>query len=142
MRTVLVPFDGSEAATRALQYAIDFVKEYGRLNIHILNVQDEPVVYGDYLTATLLDSLRGAATRAAEESLKSAQELLQSAGLDYKAHVALGGVAEQVLRVVQEQGCDTVIMGTRGKGAIGNLLLGSVATRVVHAVDVPVMLVK
>jgi nucleotide-binding universal stress UspA family protein len=142
MRTVLIPFDGSEAATRALQYAIDFVREYGRLNIHILNVQDEPVVYGDYLTATLLESLRGAATRAAEETLKSAEVLLKKAELDYTPHVALGGVAEQVARLVEAQGCDTVIMGTRGKGAIGNLLLGSVATRVVHAVAVPVLLVK
>ena len=33
-------------------------------------------------------------------------------------------------------------MGTRGMGAMGNLILGSVATKVIHLVDVPVTLVK
>ena len=52
MRKVLIPFDGSAASRRALQYAIDFAKDYGRLEIHLLNVQEEPVVYGDYLPAS------------------------------------------------------------------------------------------
>ena len=55
---------------------------------------------------------------------------------------ALGAVAEQVALAVDRLGCDTVIMGTRGKSAIGNLLMGSAATRVVHLVNVPVLLVK
>lgn len=142
MRSVLIPFDGSDSARRALQYAIDFVREYGRLSIHLLNVQDEPVVYGDYLTASLLDSLRKAAQRAADEVLAEASSVLDAAGLEYTAHTALGGVAEQVSRAVEAQGCDTVIMGTRGLGAVSNLLMGSVATRVVHQVKVPVLLVK
>ncbi len=142
MRRVLIPFDGSESARRALQYAIDFFREYGRLTVHLLNVQDEPVVYGDYLTASLLDSLGKAALRAADEVLAQAREPLEAAGLEYQAHTALGGVAEQVAHAVEAHSCDTVIMGTRGLGAVSNLLMGSVATRVVHQVKVPVLLVK
>jgi nucleotide-binding universal stress UspA family protein len=33
-------------------------------------------------------------------------------------------------------------MGTRGMGAVPNLLLGSVASKVVHLVDIPVTLIK
>jgi nucleotide-binding universal stress UspA family protein len=142
MRTVLIPFDGSESSKRALQYAIDFASEYGRLSIHLLNVQDPPVVYGDYLTASLLESLGQAALRAADEALIGAREMLDRASLSYTAHTVLGGVAEQVVKAVEHNRCDTVIMGTRGMGAISNLLMGSTATRVVHAVAVPVLLVK
>jgi len=138
MRSVLIPFDGSESARRAIKYAIDFAKEYGRLNIHVLNVQEEPVVYGDYLTA----SLRSAALRAAEEMLIKAREQFDAVNVPFEAHIALGGVAEEVAKAVAAHGCDTVIMGTRGMGAMSNLLMGSVATRVVHAVPVPVLLVK
>jgi nucleotide-binding universal stress UspA family protein len=142
MRTVLVPYDGSDSAKRALQYAIDFAREYGRLKVHLLNVQDEPVVYGDYLTASLLESLRTAALRAADEILAEARTSLVAAGLQAESHTALGAVAEQVALAIDRLGCDTVIMGTRGKSAIGNLLMGSAATRVVHLVNVPVLLVK
>ncbi len=142
MRSVLIPFDGSDGAKRALQYAIDFVREYGRLSIHLINVQDEPVVYGDYLTASLLDSLRKAALRAAGEVLDGGLQMLAAAGIEGQGHSALGGVAEQVARAVDTHGCDTVIMGTRGMGAVSNLLMGSVATRVVHLSKVPVLLVK
>ena len=51
-------------------------------------------------------------------------------------------VAEQVAALVQQQGCDTVVMGTRGLGSFTGMLLGSVATRVIHEVSVPVLLVK
>ena len=42
----------------------------------------------------------------------------------------------------EELGCDEIIMGTRGMGAIGNLVMGSVATKVVHLAGIPVTLVK
>jgi nucleotide-binding universal stress UspA family protein len=37
---------------------------------------------------------------------------------------------------------DQIIMGTRGAGAVANMLMGSVASKVLHLVDVPVLLVK
>jgi nucleotide-binding universal stress UspA family protein len=47
-----------------------------------------------------------------------------------------------IARFARERGCDQILMGTRGLGAIGSLLLGSVATKVIHLADVPVLLVK
>ena len=139
MRKVLIPFDGSAASRRALQYAIDFAKDYGRLEIHLLNVQEEPVVYGDYLTASLLESLRQAALRAAAHALEPALEVLTQAELPFEPHTTLGPVAE---RVAERNGCDTIIMGTRGLTGVGSVLMGSVATKVVHTAPVPVLLVK
>src|SRR5690606_25517353 len=135
-------YDGSESAERALNYAIEFAREYGRLNIHLLNVQDEPVVYGDYLTASLLESLREAALRAANAVLQPARARLEAAQLPHHAHVALGAAADQIAEAADAHGCDTGIMATRGKTGLSNLLLGSSGTRVVHLVEVPVLLVK
>lgn len=44
--------------------------------------------------------------------------------------------------MAKSEGVDVIVMGTRGMGALGNLALGSTATKVVHLADVPVTLVK
>jgi nucleotide-binding universal stress UspA family protein len=53
-----------------------------------------------------------------------------------------GEVAQSIAQMVESQAMDEVVMGTRGTGTFGALLLGSVAYRVVHLVHVPVTLVK
>ncbi len=53
-----------------------------------------------------------------------------------------GQVAKTVVEVAREQGVDQIVMGTRGLGGIQGLLLGSVATQVIHLADVPVTLIK
>ena len=68
--------------------------------------------------------------------------VLQLAGLRYTAESLFGPVAETLVRRADELGCTGIVMGTRGMGAVGNLLLGSVATKVVHLTRLPVTLVK
>ncbi|TFZ32848.1 universal stress protein, partial [Pseudomonas syringae] len=51
-------------------------------------------------------------------------------------------VAEQAEASVQRLGCDAVVMGPRGLGNCGGLLLGSVATRLIHEASGPVTLIK
>jgi nucleotide-binding universal stress UspA family protein len=44
--------------------------------------------------------------------------------------------------VAKEHGCAQIVMGTRGLGTVSGMLLGSVATKVIHLADVPVVLLK
>ena len=50
--------------------------------------------------------------------------------------------ATEIVRVAKLEGVDPIMMGTRGMGALGKLLLGSTANKVVHLAEVPVTLVK
>ena len=143
MRKVLVAFDGSEHSKRALQYVIDFIHDGVRpLEVHALNAQHEPALYGGYLTASMIEEFKGSSLVKAHSVLEEAAAKLQAAGIAYELHAVLGNVAEQVNEAVKRLGCDTVVMGTRGLGSFGGLLLGSVANRVIHEVSVPVVLVK
>ena len=143
MRKVLVAFDGSDNARRALQYVIDMAQDNPRpLEVHVVNVQHEPVIYGEYVTATMLDELNEGLLAKSHGLLEEAASSLRSAGITHETHALLGNVAEQVNETVKRLGCDTVVMGTRGLGSFSGLLLGSVANRVVHEVSVPVLLVK
>lgn len=140
MRKILLAFDGSENSKRALQYVIDL--EARPTEVHVLNVQHEPVIYGEYVTADMLQSLSNSLLSKARSVLAEAADALSAAGIEHQIHPMLGNVAEQVDSAVKRLGCDTVVMGTRGLGSFGGLMLGSVATRVIHEVSVPVLLVK
>ena len=142
MQNVLVPFDGSASAKRAVQYLVNFSRDYPGIQVHLLNVQREPNLYGNYVPATMLDDLRkGALTHAQQVTAEGAQ-LPEAASINYEVHAVVGDVVTEVVAAVKRLGCTTVVMGTRGMGSLGNLEMGSVATRVVHDVPVPVMLVK
>ena len=76
-----------------------------------------------------------------------ARSRLDGQDIVYTSHVEVGDVAQTIARYARELHCDQVIMGTRGLGsggvaAISGLLLGSIATKVLHLVEVPVTLVK
>ncbi|MCS3467315.1 nucleotide-binding universal stress UspA family protein [Pseudomonas sp. JUb42] len=143
MRKVLIAYDGSEASKRALQYVIDFTGCLARpLEVHVVNVQNGPVIYGDYITGNLIEQINDGLLATAQRALDEAGALLKAANVSYELHPAIGNVPEQIESAIRQLSCDTVVMGTRGLGSIGGLLLGSVANRVIHDVSVPVVLIK
>ena len=142
MQNVLVPFDGSDSAKRAVQYLVEASKAYPNILVHVLNVQREANLYGNYVPASMLEDLRQGALKHAEAVNAEAVQMLQAASVRYEAHHVVGEVVSEVVAAVKKYDCDTVVMGTRGMGSLGNLVMGSVATRVVHDVKVPVLLVK
>jgi nucleotide-binding universal stress UspA family protein len=86
-----------------------------------------------------------AAQHHQEEGLKAlagARKLLDDAGLKYEFHISVGEAADVIAHFVKDKKVDEVVMSTRGASAVANMLLGSVATKVLHQVEVPVLLVK
>ncbi|MDX1298043.1 MAG: universal stress protein [Pseudomonas sp.] len=143
MRNVLIAFDGSDSSKRALQYVIDFAQTHNAtLEVHLINVQHEATIYGVYVNDEMNTNIRQSQLDKASEVLEWPLEQLKAAGINGTTHVALGNIAGQVSAATKQLQCDTVVMGTRGLGTFTGLLLGSVATRVIHEVQVPVLLVK
>jgi nucleotide-binding universal stress UspA family protein len=77
-----------------------------------------------------------------EERLAAAKKKLDGAGVKYQSQVLVGPVAETLVKHAKTSGCDLIYIGTRGMTALGNALLGSTATKVLHISDLPVLLVK
>ncbi|HET6845955.1 MAG TPA: universal stress protein [Anaerolineales bacterium] len=142
MLNVLVPIDGSENALRALRHVISptsICREPGQ--IHLLNVQ-APVASGVVRLFLSREDLSGYYEEEAEHALAPAREELEKAGVSFQVEVRIGEVAENIARYAREQRCSLIAMGTRGMGSVANLLLGSVATKVIGLSEIPVLLVK
>lgn len=138
-QTILVPFDASANAKRALQYAIDAAGRTGD-EIHILNVQTP--VSGDIAGFVGGASIKQYHHDAGDKVLAPAKRLLEKAGIEFHAHIGVGQPGPVIEEFADQLKCTHVIMGTRGHGAALGLLLGSVATHVVAHVKAPVTLIK
>jgi nucleotide-binding universal stress UspA family protein len=74
--------------------------------------------------------------------LASAKKKLGAAGIQYQAHILVGQVAESIVQHASKTRCDQIFIGTHGRTAAGNMLLGSTATKVLHISKTPVLLVR
>jgi nucleotide-binding universal stress UspA family protein len=77
-----------------------------------------------------------------EACLAAARDRLQSAGIPCKSRILIGRPAETIAAHALRYGCDLICIGTHGRSAVGNFLLGSVASRLAQIARVPVMLVR
>ena len=137
---VLVPTDGSESATAAVDHGLAIAAAAGA-RVHALNVID----VGDAATTPsvsppteLLTDLEAEGERATEEIAARARE----AGLDAVTEVREGYPADDVLDYVDDNDVDLVAMGTQGRTGLNRYLLGSTAERVVRHAEVPVVAVN
>lgn len=142
MHKLLLAIDGSENAKRALDYAIKLAKENGPVDLHLVTVHPEPVIYGEIQVYVSRERMEELQYKHSEDILRPAEEAVKIAGVSYTSEILVGDIAPMIVKRADELNCDGIIMGTRGMGVIGNLVMGSVATKVVHLTKRPVTLVK
>jgi len=143
MLKLLVPVDGSDHSGRTIEYLLQHLNWYkGGAEIHLLNVQ-HPMPYGSRVSSVIgHDKINQYHHDEGMAALKSAMQKLDAAKVKYHHHIGVGDAAEIIGKYAEEKGCDQIFMGTRGMGTVSNMLLGSVATKVIHLATVPVVLVK
>lgn len=140
MRKVLLPVDGSDSAFQATLYVIDFVQEHGPLEVHVVNVQPKPLKW--QTQGAERDVINDRQAIEAHMVMKPILHALNEEEIACQTHIELGDPAEALAALADEIGCDHIIMGTRGLGAISGIVRGSVARKVLHLVNIPVTCIK
>ena len=131
---ILVPIDGSPASLRALDYAIAHYLEASFVLLTVQNVAiASELMYSDW--QELLE-------QAAAKALKEATAKSETAQIRFETFLRMGAIAETIAQVAREKSIDHIVMGARGLSSIRGLLLGSVATKVIHLAEVPITLIK
>ena len=138
---VLLPVDGSEAALDAVRHALHLQRQGLRASFVLATVQELTYTYELILApdADVLDRVTGA---VGARALKSAEALFEAAGLTFEREIGSGDPAPTLLEIAQRCGCEAIIMGARGHGALRSALLGSVSQAVLQASPLPVTIVK
>jgi len=133
--TILVTLDGTPT-DRAI---IEHVKQLAKLansRLVLLHVADgwAARTYGpDAVSPEIAEDIAYLGRVRAE---------FQSAGIPTEAELAYGEPVTEIIKWVEQKGCDLVAMSTHGHRFLADLFLGTTASRVQHSVRVPVLLLR
>lgn len=138
---ILLPVDGSAQALHAVRHALELLDAGLRASFVLATVQEPVYLYERVLPpdAEVLERVTGA---VGDKALAGAEALFDAAGVPYEREIASGEPAPVLLDLARRHGCDAIIMGARGRGALRSALLGSVSQRVMHEAELPVTVVK
>jgi len=138
---VLLPVDGSEAAAKAVEYVCALRDARIPVEVRLLNVQI-PVVSGNVRRFVSQETIDAYCRAEGENALGAAKKALQAAGLAFDEHILIGHAGQAIANQAAQWGCTRIVMGTRGLGALANVVVGSTALQVMHLSQIPVTLVK
>ncbi len=138
VKKVLWPTDFSSIAEKALPYVTDLTQKYGA-EIHVLYVIEDMAHheswYGDF-DRPRVDKLMEWADKSAKKRLDQVcEKYLDSCPL-YIKHIAVGDPAQEILKLIDNEGVDLVVMASHGQK--GNYRFGSVTEKVMKNSPVPV----
>ncbi|MEA2208558.1 MAG: hypothetical protein QOF54_1035 [Solirubrobacteraceae bacterium] len=138
--SILVAIDGSADADQAVTQAIDLAEsERARLTLFTAVVTPPAEAYWGAAGSAAADLVRDAQTQA-ETVLRAAVERVPN-GVSVSTVLSKEPVRPALLHQIKSGEHDLVVMGSRGRGAVRAVLLGSVSHYVLHHARVPVMIV-
>ena len=142
IRKILFPIDLTENSSKILPYVLTFSEKYNSM-IYLLHVvQDLHRLGRVYISHTSMDKFQQEAMEGAEKALDTVcGEQLESCP-NFQRRVVSGDPVMEILKAIETEDIDLVVMGTHGRKGLEHILMGSVAGNVVKRSPVPVMTVN
>jgi nucleotide-binding universal stress UspA family protein len=131
---IVLGYDGSDGAKAALEEAIDLT---GRLQVEL-------VIFYGYEVSRLggeVADMEAALRELAEKTAAEAAERARAAGLEPRIVVGEGDPATSLAALAGERGAAMIVVGTRGERPLRGVMLGSLAHKLLHLSEVPVLVV-
>ena len=150
---VVLATDGSKRAEYAAGFAIQVVQNSGS-ELFIISVADsgsprsaldldpdfeEELIDGKFTPEA--EKILKQRTAPEERFVKNIELVALGEGVITHTAVSLGNPAEEILKFAETNGCDLIVVGSRGRRPLTTAISGSVATSLVHAGEIPVLVV-
>ena len=143
VQKILCPTDFSELSVGAMNYAVLLAETFGA-ELHLLHVVDQAYQYWMAMGPETLP-----AGPAPEELMTTAKKQMEEFAEKYvpekvqaSREVVNGRPFREIIRIAKERKSDLIVIGTHGRGALTQVLLGSVAEKVVRKAPCPVLSVR
>ncbi|NLD70435.1 MAG: universal stress protein [Limnobacter sp.] len=139
---LLIGSDGSPNALHAVRFGADLLGKCSEpSSITLISVHDDTALHharrfvGQHAIDEYLHGL-------SEHDVAEARTLLDGAGVRHETMMRTGHIASEIAAVAEEGSFDMILLGSKGHTAFRDMLVGSVAKRVMELATVPVMLVR
>jgi len=140
---ILLPVDGSKYSLDAVNSLIEHANWYReKPSVELLTVHLPVPKLPNMNLVVGKNQIQRYYREEGEASLAEAKKRLDAAGIEYRAQILVGQIADTIVAQAKKTRCDLIFIGTHGRGAAANLLLGSTASKVLHIAAVPVLLVR
>jgi nucleotide-binding universal stress UspA family protein len=136
LKTIVVGFDDTEPARRALERAADLAEAFGA---KLVVTSVAPVLVGIARSAGPLDPVDSPEEH--REQLQDARKLLEARGIKAEYAPAIGEPADTIVELAEDLDADLIVVGTREPGILQRLLGQSVSERVAHEAHRDVLIV-
>jgi len=134
MGIILVAYDGSDLAKKALHKAVELLKPGDELFLaHVIPTA---------MIAQFVDIPPEVTTLKAQRIMNDALAMLKEKGVHATGLVREGDIADTILKIGAELEVDLILLGEKGMSKVDRFALGSVADRVVKYARRPVMIIK
>jgi nucleotide-binding universal stress UspA family protein len=140
---ILVAYDRSSHARAALAQAVDIARTQ-QATLTVLTSYSTVLAWSGVtvpgLTQTIYDELMEAVRAEGQAAIDEAVKQLPD-GMTAGTRLVDAPAAEAILGEASQGGHDLIVLGSRGRGDVGSMLLGSVSHRVLHSSHLPVLVV-
>jgi len=152
VKNILVATDGSPRSDKAADVAI-MLAQSCNAKLHVISVVDagKPRSAMDFdmdVSEEIKEDNPVIANEYEEDRMKPEQQFIgaiskkaSDAGLEANGMVKIGHPAEEILNTAKENDCDLIVVGTHGRGPVATAVMGSIATKIIHAGTTPTLVV-
>ena len=144
LKKLLVAIDGTEYSWRALEYAMGIAK-LNDAEMVVLTVAKDGLQHTPQLPleSELAGTVNESAMQIGNDVLGAAKHMVDQQQIPCSYTLVIGSrPAPEIIKCCRKEHCDTIIIGTRGFGAIEGLFKNSVSQTVIENASVPVIVIK
>jgi nucleotide-binding universal stress UspA family protein len=138
---ILVAADGSKYTRAAIKYLTDHLDMFGQApEVHLLHVRAP--LPGRAAAALGRNVVQRYYDEETNKALAAARRVLEKKGIEFRELHAVGDPGESIAAQAERGKYSLVVMGSHGHGALGSLVLGSAAAKVLAGCKVPALIVR